>query len=193
MILALFDFDGTLTKRDTLLPFTKYAVGNVNFLKGILMLLPKLFLYKLKIYPNNRMKADYIKCFFSGFSEEKLKQCAVEFAHKRLDLMLNLRIFQKFLWHKEQGHRVIIVSASLEIYLIPWAKRYSVEAIGTRLEIKDGIITGNILGKNCYGKEKVRRLKEICNLDMYDIIYAYGDSNGDKEMFEIAHKVYYSK
>ena len=65
------------------------------------------------------------------------------------------------------------------------------DLIATRLEIKDDLMTGKFLTKNCYGIEKVNRVKEAYNLDDYDCIYVYGDSRGDKELLELADKSFY--
>jgi phosphoserine phosphatase len=63
--------------------------------------------------------------------------------------------------------------------------------IGTKLEVKDGILTGQLATKNCYGSEKVRRIREIYNIDECEHIYAYGDSRGDKELLDFADESFY--
>jgi phosphatidylglycerophosphatase C len=86
----------------------------------------------------------------------------------------------------------ILVSASLEIYLLPWAKTIGLDqVIGTRLAVQNGLLTGRIIGQNCYGAEKVKRLQAVLgDLSQY-CIYAYGDSRGDRELLEIATCPYY--
>jgi phosphatidylglycerophosphatase C len=59
------------------------------------------------------------------------------------------------------------------------------------LEVKNGVVTGKIDGKNCNGKEKAKRIKQAINLNEYDSIYAYGDSAGDKQMLALATYTYY--
>ena len=98
---------------------------------------------------------------------------------------------EKIVWHKEQGHKVVIVSASIECWLKPWCDKNGLGLIATKLEIKDGRVTGKFLTKNCYGIEKANRVKEGYNLDDYDYIYAYGDSRGDKELLALAHESHY--
>ena len=65
--------------------------------------------------------------------------------------------------------------------------------LATLLETENGIVTGKLSGKNCYGPEKVARIKSEFRLEEYDNIYAYGDSSGDTEMLAIATKPYYRK
>ena len=93
--------------------------------------------------------------------------------------------------HLEKGHRVVLVSASLEPYLKPWTDKIGIELLGSRIAISDGVLTGSFAGKNCYGKEKERRIKKAYSLEEYDFVYAYGDSRGDKEMLELASEAHY--
>jgi len=87
--------------------------------------------------------------------------------------------------------QVVIVSASLGYWLRPLCDQNNLELIATKLEILEGKVTGNLLTKNCYGIEKVNRIKEIYALEDFETIYAYGDSRGDREMLKIAHKASY--
>ena len=66
-----------------------------------------------------------------------------------------------------------------------------VRLIATNLVIDQGKITGNIDGNNCYGEEKVNRIKQLYDLNSYSIIYAYGDSSGDRPMLALAQKPFY--
>ena len=45
MNLALFDFDGTITNRDSFIDFIKFAKGNLKFFQGFMILSPILILY----------------------------------------------------------------------------------------------------------------------------------------------------
>jgi HAD superfamily phosphoserine phosphatase-like hydrolase len=85
----------------------------------------------------------------------------------------------------------VVVSASVECWLGPWCDKNGLDLIGTQLEIKDNRVTGKLLSKNCYGKEKVNRIRERYDLNSFDFIYAYGDSRGDDEMLELAQEKYY--
>ncbi len=84
-----------------------------------------------------------------------------------------------------------IVSASPKNWIEPWAAPLGINVLSTNLEIKNGMITGKIEGKNCNGPEKVNRIKEHINLDSYDEIIAYGDTSGDLPMFEIATSTHF--
>ena len=98
---------------------------------------------------------------------------------------------QKLNWHKQNGDKIVIVSASLEKYLAPWREKNGFELIASRLEVRDERITGNLAGLNCHGKEKVRRIKEKYDLLGFNKICAYGDTKGDLPMIDLAHESFY--
>ena len=189
--IALFDFDGTITTDDSLLKFIRFVVGDRNFLLGLVVLSPMLVLYKLKLIPNYKAKQYMLSWFFKGISKDTFLKVANEYSLVHIDKIVRPKAIEKINWHKNQGHKVVVVSASIEFWLRPWCEKNGLELIATKLEIKDDIVTGKLLTKNCYGIEKVNRIKELYNLEKYDYIYAYGDSSGDKQMLELAHEKFY--
>ena len=189
--LALFDFDGTITTDDSLIKFIRFVVGDTRFATGMVLLSPMLTAYKLKLIPNYRAKQYMLAYFFKGMPEEKFIRVASEYSLDHIDTILRPEAVKKIAWHKEEGHKIVVVSASIECWLKPWCDRHELELIGTKLEIADGIVTGSFLGKNCYGIEKANRVREQYNLDDYGHIYAYGDSRGDKELLALADEHLY--
>ena len=191
MNIAFFDFDGTVTTDDSLTKFIHFVVGDIKFIWGMLLLSPILTAYKLKLIPNYKAKQYMLSYFFKGMSEEKFMEVANEYSLKHMDTILRPKAMEKIAWHKEQGHKIVIVSASIECWLKPWCDENNLDLIATKLEIKDGIVTGKFLTKNCYGIEKANRVQEQYNLSDYDYIYAYGDSRGDKELLGLADESFY--
>ena len=189
--LALFDFDGTITKDDSLLKFIRFVVGDVRFVFGLVVLSPILVAYKLKLIPNYKAKQKMLSWFFKGMSKKAFFKVANEYSLVHIDKILRPKAMEKISWHKAQGHKVVIVSASIDCWLRPWCEKNGLELIATKLEIKDDIVTGKLLSKNCYGVEKANRIKEIYNLKDFEYIYSYGDSSGDKQMLELAHEKFY--
>jgi len=190
-MLALFDFDGTITTDDSLIKFIRYSVGNLKTAWGMLVLSPMLVIFKLKLIPNYKAKQMMISYFFKGMNEQQFKKLAEEYSLKHIDAILRPKAMEKIAWHKEQGHKVIIVSASMESWLKPWCDENNLDLIATRLEITNGIVTGKFLTKNCYGIEKANRIHERYDLSEYNHIYAYGDSRGDKELLALADENFY--
>ncbi len=191
MTLVFFDFDGTITTDDSLIKFIRFVVGDAKFIWGMALLSPMLTAYKLKFIPNYKAKQYMLSYFFKGMREEKFMQVANEYSLNHIKTILRPKAMKKIAWHKEQGHKIVIVSASIEYWLKPWCDENNLDLIATKLEIENGIVTGKFLTKNCYGIEKANRVKEAYNLSDYDYIYAYGDSRGDKELLELADESFY--
>jgi len=191
--LALFDFDGTITSQDSLILFIRYAKGNLATALGILLLAPMLIAFKCKLIPNYKTKQWLFTYFFKGMSEAIFNQKAAEFSLKQLETILRPEAIKKINWHKAQGHKIIVISASIENWLKPWCDQNQLALIATTLEIKNGHLSGKFQSKNCYGIEKVNRLKHSYDLNKFKTIYAYGDSRGDRELLEIAHHKFYRR
>jgi len=191
MKIAFFDFDGTITTDDSLIKFIRFVMGDAKFIWGMVLLSPMLTAYKFKFIPNYKAKQYMLSNFFKGMSEEKFIQEANEYSLKHIDTILRPKAMEKIAWHKKQGDKIVIVSASIECWLKPWCDKNGLNLIATKLEIQDGIVTGEFLTKNCYGIEKANRVNENYDLSKYDHIYAYGDSRGDRELLELADEKFY--
>ena len=184
--LALFDLDGTLTHTDTFLAFLKFVHGKRGFYLGMMRISPYLVPYKLGLYPNWRAKEKALGQFLEGMKHSDVKKYGESFSQDVLPDLLRPKAMDRFNFHKQQGDHLLIVSASCEEWVKPWASAQEVQAVCTRLIVKDGIVTGQIKGLNNYGPEKTRRIKELVDIQEFDEIHAYGDSRGDREMLELA-------
>ena len=191
MNLALFDFDGTITTDDSLLKFIRFVVGDFKFVLGIIFLSPMLIFYKLRLIQNYKAKQIMLSYFFKDMDIDEFFEVANKYSLEHIDTIVRKKAFAKINWHKEQGDKIVIVSASIECWLKPWCDKNGLKLLATKLEIKNGKITGKLSSKNCYGIEKVNRIEEKYTLSDYDYIYSYGDSVGDKEMLELADEKYY--
>lgn len=191
MKITFFDFDGTITTKDSLADFIKFAVGKFNYYKGLLILSPILIPYILKLVPNDVAKEKLISHFFKGWDINRFQQISNNYALEKIDKIIRPNAMEKIKWHQQQGHEIVIVSASMENWLIAWCEKNYINLISTKLEVKDNKLTGRFSTLNCHGIEKVSRIKELYNLEDYEVIYAYGDSKGDKEMLNIADEKYY--
>jgi len=194
-VVAAFDFDGTLTRRDTLFPFLLHVAGPFKFSYKILLLVITLAGYALGLIRNDQAKIKVLTSFLANMEMDALQQYAQQFADQKLPLLLRSEAMQRLEWHRNQGHRCVVVSASLEIYLRPWASKAGFnDIVGSRLETRaDGRTTGNLLGENCFGPEKLRRLEALLGSPDGYTLYAYGDSRGDKELLSAADYPFYKK
>lgn len=192
MIVAAFDFDGTLTTKDTLLVFLKHAFNRRQLAIGLMRLSLVLTAFKFKLISNNIAKQKLFAYFFAGMPVDTFNQYAESFKSK-IDAVINPLALERLKWHQDQGHTCIIVSASVENWIKPWASDHGVLVASTRIEVIDGKITGRLLGENCYGGEKEKRVLELYpNRGEYQL-YAYGDSSGDRALLAMADFSFYRK
>lgn len=192
-VVAAFDFDGTLTQRDTMFSFLLHVVGWSEFVRCVFVQAPTLGGYGLGIIRNDIAKERVFTRFLSGMEIVELQRKAEQFAVQKMPGLLRYEAMQRLDWHKRQGHRCVVISASLELYVRPWAQRAGFDdVIATHLETReDGRITGKLSGENCYGIEKTRRLEALLGARDGYTLYAYGDSRGDRELLSLADYAYY--
>ena len=190
-VLSLFDFDGTITKKDSMFCFIRFAVGRPAFYWGLLVLSPFLVAYRLKLILGDAAKRRLIKYFFKGWGVTKFMLLADQFSREQIGKITRTTAMDRIRWHQQQGHQVVIVSASMECWLRVWCEKNKLDLIATRLKVIDGKLTGDFDGRNCNGIEKVNRVKQAYDLSSCKYIYAYGDSAGDKELLELANESRY--
>jgi len=186
MTLALFDFDGTLTTKDSLGEFIKFAVGTPTYYFKLALFSPIFFLYKIKLMDNSYAKELLFRLYFYKINEDEFKAVAQKYGETKINDILRENIYEKFLEHIKNGDKVILVSASMRCWLSPWAQKHKVELLCTELAFKEKTFTGHFATINCHGEEKLRRVQAHINLDDYEKIYTYGDSSGDDAILAIA-------
>lgn len=184
--LALFDFDGTITKKDSFIEFIRFYKGEATFIFGMMLLSPFLIAYKLKIIKNWQAKQQTLSFFFRGESVDTFQSRCKDFSARVIPTILKQKAIEKIQEHQQNGDRVVIVTASAQDWLQDWCKKKNIELIATQLEKVNGKITGKISGKNCYGDEKTNRILSYLNIKDYSRVFAYGDSKGDEAMLKLA-------
>ena len=187
---AAFDLDGTLTRRDTLLPFLLATAGPLAVTKGLIAVgIP--LTQAVLVDSNSRrgdMKSELLRRVLGGRDSEELRVAGQRYAHKLLATGLRETTLEPWRAHAAEGHELVIVSASPELYVHPLAVLLGGIGLGTRLQVRpDGTVSGEIDGLNCRGPEKVRRLDEWLrasgSTDPATVeVYAYGDSSGDDDL-----------
>lgn len=192
---AAFDFDGTISYNDTLASFLLFSVGLWRYTLKMLTLLPLFVAYLVGLRSRQQTKEKVLRRFFGGVPISKLRCLGKQFAEKGLPKHIRPEALERIAWHCARGDRCILISASLETYLDPWAKAHGFEAtIASILESDgQGRFTGRLLGLNCRNHEKVRRLEEYAGPNTSYTLYAYGDSDGDKELLAAADYPFYRK
>jgi phosphatidylglycerophosphatase C len=196
--IAAFDLDGTLSKRDTLLPFLRGLCGNLALLTAVVAVGGPLATALVRNVNSQRgeIKDQLLTQLLAGKSAAEVTLAGQRFAHHIAAAPgLSPSMYAQWQLHQDAGHDLVIISASLELYVNPLAQLLGGKAgLGTRLEVRDDCtLTGHIDGANCRGDEKVRRLEEwlaattAAGSDPGDVeIFAYGDSSGDDALLRRA-------
>lgn len=195
-VVAAFDFDGTITTKDTLVTFLEFLEGRIGCWKKLTVMAPTFAGFAVGLIPRQEVKEAIIRSFFRPYPYDVVQFHGDEFARSEaLAKLMRKEALERIAWHHEQNHRLVLVSAGIGPYIIPWGLLHGfddilcseLEVVGTQE------ITGKLVGKNCRGAEKVKRLEELLGPRDQYILYAYGNSDGDKEMLEYADFPAYKK
>ncbi len=183
--LYCFDFDGTITYKDTMFLFLNFY-NSSKFKYQFIKHIPLFILLKLKLIDAEKVKKSLISSVLKGQSEKKLRKKSQEFFNLYKSKLIRENALEFVNNINPQNTESYLVSASLDIWVEPFAEHLKMKLLATRAEFKDGVFTGGFLGKNCNGPEKVIRLKEAIGLAKFDKIIAFGDTVGDKPMMRWA-------
>ena len=186
-VVAAFDFDGTLTTKDTLIAFICFTHGRCRLLFGFLRYFHLLLLMKLGLYPNWKAKERIFSHFYKGTRYGNFVQWGRDFADVAATL-LNPQAVDTLRRHQAEGHAVCVVTASIDEWVRPACERLGVRTvIATRIEVApDGTLTGRFLSPNCCGAQKAVRLLEAFPQRHTYRLCAYGDSRGDDDLLALA-------
>lgn len=192
---AFFDFDGTLTRGDSLMPFLRHCVGNVGYYRRLLALSPTLAGYLIGVIANDKAKEKVLTAFLQQRRPAELTPLVNDFIDRVLPSMLRQQGMQKLAQHQAQGDYCVLVSASPELYLQAWAQQQGFDAlIGTQLiidgEADNARLSGKISGDNCYGVEKVHRINAEFGNASWQGSSAYSDSKADLPMLNNSEYAY---
>ncbi|HZR70236.1 MAG TPA: decaprenyl-phosphate phosphoribosyltransferase [Burkholderiales bacterium] len=179
---AVFDLDGTLTHGDTLSAFLRFVAPGRDFALRASRALPALAGWALRLVERDRAKQAVLAAFLRGMPREELERAGAAFASERLPGMMRAEALERLAWHRAQGHRCVLLSASPRVYVEPWARAAGFDdVVATELAFDaDGRATGEFAGANCRGEEKVRRLRAALGDPAGWTLHGYGDSPADR-------------
>ncbi|MFT6763567.1 MAG: phosphatidylglycerophosphatase C [Candidatus Aldehydirespiratoraceae bacterium] len=195
LTVAAFDVDGTITTRDCVVPFMRRV-------SGARRILPRLGLRPDRLVPvlarrdRDQLKELAARAAFRGHRYDDLVTAGSEFAQHVYERWLRPDTLASLEAHLAAGDRVVLVSASFEVYLRPLGRLLGVDdVVATKLIVHNGVATGSLDGENCRGPEKVRRLHSWLS-DHHDRrsavrVVAYGDSAGDRELLADADEAHW--
>ena len=186
--IVAFDFDGTLTIRDSYTAFLKWRRGPVAYAAGLAQLTPELLAYPFR-RDRGRLKAAATKIFLAGADVGRTQAEAARFVDEVWDTFMRPDALSAWAEWGERGAERVIVTASPELTVLPFANRLGADRlIATGLEWRNTVLTGRFSTPNCRAAEKVSRLRAAYGDDVR-LAAAYGDTSGDTDMLAIAdHK-----
>jgi phosphatidylglycerophosphatase C len=185
-VLVAFDFDGTLTTKDSFITFLAWRAGPVRYAFGLVRLIPASVRYLFK-RDRGVIKAAAVREFLRGTPRAQLEQEAKDFAEEFAPKLLRPDAVATWKRWRSKGARPVIVTASPDLIVAPFARGLGADTlIGSVLLFDEqDRVTGALSSPNCRGPEKVRRLREVFGEDVH-LVAAYGDTEGDREMLEMA-------
>lgn len=185
--LALFDFDGTLTFGDSFMAMLRFKLGDAKVVLGVLRWLPWLLGYLVGFASRTTFKTRVLNWSFGGMTRSEIANMCDRFTEQKIETLFRQDALHRLGEHISRGDKVYVVTASPEEWIKPWCDKMGIECIGTRLayDQRDTFV-GHLIGANCHGVEKVRRIRQLVPLDEFTVRYAYGDSRGDLPMLGLA-------
>jgi phosphatidylglycerophosphatase C len=197
LVIAAFDFDGTLTQRDTLLPFLARGLGWPQFLWALLKCLPWLAAFALRLIPNHVAKQKLLLATLKNRTSTEMDDWTSRWLDHDFPGQLQGWTMARLAEHQQAGHCCVMVSASPDIYLKRVARQLGFDALlCTEMALVDGRLTGRMQTPNCHGEQKVLRLKawmaeRFSQGGGAQVDYAYGDTSGDEPMLRLATHAFY--
>lgn len=193
MDLALFDFDGTITTRETFPDFVRAAAPPERIARGRWQLAPWVAGYRLGLVPGTTIRAKVADLAFRGVRQDVLRERAEQFAHDALPPLLRPEAMARIEWHRRRGDRIVVVSGGFDLYLAPWCGTHALDLICSSLESVDGVLTGGYQGAQCVNEEKARRVRARYPRTQYREVHAYGDTREDRALLALADHVAYRR
>lgn len=188
--LYCFDFDGTLTYKDTMFMYLKFydpTKFRLQFLKHV----PLFVLLKLRLAETEKVKKSFIGSILKGQTQEKIEKKSRQFFEVHYPKIVRENALDFIKNIDRENTQSLLVTASLDIWARPFAEAFSMKLLATQAEFKNGVFTGNFIGKNCNGNEKLARIQTEIKDKKYDKIIAFGDTSGDKPMLKWANEGHY--
>ena len=189
--LALFDFDGTITTKDSATEFFKFISGNriIYFYKNYFLCLFEIVKFKFLGSSYLILKNKRLSVHIDGLTEKEFKQYCNNFDENIIHELIKQSALQSLYQHKNAGDAVWIVSASYDFLIGNWCRRNGLSYLVNTTKLENGKII--LTSEECNFNGKVTRIIENIELSKFENIYAYGDSAGDEDMLRLANNKFY--
>jgi HAD superfamily hydrolase (TIGR01490 family) len=186
--LAVFDLDGTITRRDTLLPYVLgFPTSTSRKLLGLLVFLGPQFLFAIGRREHGQLKSAFIRSILGGETRSRIEAWTARFVPALLRQGVYADALSTIARHRQEGARLILMSASTDLY---------VPAIGASLGFDEVICTGvrwngdrldgHLTTPNRRGTEKTRCFEALRNSHPGLTTAAYGNAASDLDHLRLA-------
>ncbi len=191
--IAFFDFDGTITKADTMIELIRYHFGTFRFYSGMLAI--SLYLVGLKVGMVSRQKAKekLLSHFFGNMEYQEFTEICQSFSRHKLPQLVKKEALNKIEELRLAEFEIVVVTASASDWVMYWCAERQISLIASELQVSESRLTGKLKGKNCNTAEKAVRIRNAYDLTQYAEIFCFGDSSGDREMLSMATQSFYRK
>lgn len=190
-VLALFDFDGTITTRETLPDFLRFATPPRRLHLGKLLFVLPVLAYKLKLLPVSVLRILLVRYAFGGLPRAAIEDAGRRFAVTVLPALVRPEMQARIESHRACGDTVVVVSGGFDVYLAPWCEAQGVELVCSSLEYDADRVTGRYAGPQCVAGEKAHRVRQRYDLAAYREVHAHGDTHEDHALLALAHRATY--
>jgi phosphatidylglycerophosphatase C len=180
---AVWDVDRTLTRADTMLPFLRRVAGPGAVTAA---LVPAIGLHLTGAGRRVEAKAALLRGVLGGRAASDVDRVAREYAQHVVRHRMRSDAVRRWQWHRRHGHRLVLVSASLDLYLRHLGEHLGAdEVICTRMAVAGGRLTGEMSGTSCRGPEKAVRLADYLRDRPGNPVWVYADSAADRPMMTV--------
>lgn len=190
MNLYLYDFDGTISNKDSMFAFIFYVKKKYKIIISLVLSLPYFFKYFFGIITKNKLKESLLTHIFKEFTENELRNASISFATYFVKNYLKKSALESIQIAKNNKDHICIVTASLDVWMRDIADELKLDLICTESAFVDNTFVG-FKDKNCIGKIKADRVTSKYAIDKYQNVLCFGDSKGDTELLKLGTKSFY--
>jgi|TARA_A100001015_G_C15043422_1_gene741548 phosphatidylglycerophosphatase C len=190
MNLYLFDFDGTISDKDSMIAFIFFIKKKHKLIISLVLSLPYIFKYLFGIIAKSKFKESLLIQIFKEFTEDELRNASISFSTYFIKNSIKKSALESIQIAKNNKDQICIVTASLDVWMIDIAEKLKLDLICTESAFIDNTFAG-FKSKNCIGKTKVDRVISKYSIDKYQDVLCFGDSKGDEELLKLGTKNFY--
>jgi phosphatidylglycerophosphatase C len=180
MAIAVFDLDGTITRRDTLFPLVlRYLARRPWQLLRLLRVIPALLRFALD-QDRGVLKQALLRATMRGATRDVISRLSQDFVRDQLAQGCFRDALAAIRRHRDGGHHLVLMSASVDFYVPEFGRQLGFDqVISTEVRWDGDRLEGTLTSPNRRGMEKARCLRELLDARNDTESFAYGNSAAD--------------